>query len=105
MRSFERIARERGRESMIAGCPKCSARYRVDLEQIGEHGAKLRCTKCSAVFLVRAPRAPRPIAPVPIRQIPTIAILPAASIARADGAGDNQPAGVCFALVGAARRV
>ena len=50
---------------MIAGCPKCSARYRVDLEQIGEHGAKLRCTKCSAVFLVRAPRPPRPIAPVP----------------------------------------
>lgn len=48
---------------MIAGCPKCSARYRVDLEQIGEDGAKLRCTKCSAVFLVRAPKkAPKPVA-------------------------------------------
>ncbi len=42
---------------MIAGCPKCSARYRVDAERIGESGAKLRCTKCSAVFLVRAPRS------------------------------------------------
>ncbi len=42
---------------MIAGCPKCDARYRVDAERIGENGAKLRCTKCSAVFLVRAPKA------------------------------------------------
>lgn len=48
---------------MIAGCPKCSARYRVDAERIGEGGAKLRCTRCSAVFLVRTPKAPR--APVP----------------------------------------
>ncbi len=42
---------------MVAGCPKCSARYRVDAERIGPEGAKLRCTKCSAVFMVRAPRA------------------------------------------------
>lgn len=53
---------------MIAGCPKCSARYRVDADRIGGGGAKLRCTKCSAVFLVRAPRAassepPRTAAP------------------------------------------
>ena len=41
---------------MIAGCPKCSARYRVDASRVGAGGAKLRCTKCSAVFLVRAPR-------------------------------------------------
>lgn len=46
-----------GREQkMVAGCPKCSARYRVDAERIGPDGAKLRCTKCSAVFLVRSPR-------------------------------------------------
>ena len=43
---------------MIAGCPKCSARYRVDADRIGQDGAKLRCTKCSAVFLVRAPKPP-----------------------------------------------
>ena len=41
---------------MVAGCPKCGARYRVDADRIGPDGAKLRCTKCSAVFLVRAPR-------------------------------------------------
>jgi predicted Zn finger-like uncharacterized protein len=42
---------------MVAGCPKCNARYRVDADQIGPDGAKLRCTKCSAVFLVRAAKA------------------------------------------------
>jgi predicted Zn finger-like uncharacterized protein len=54
--------------TMVAGCPKCSARYRVDAERIGPDGAKLRCTKCSAVFLVRAPLAasePPPAAPEP----------------------------------------
>jgi predicted Zn finger-like uncharacterized protein len=53
---------------MVAGCPKCSTRYRVDPERIGPDGAKLRCTKCSAVFLVRAPLAasePPPAAPEP----------------------------------------
>lgn len=59
---------------MIAGCPRCSARYRVDAERIGSEGSKLRCTKCSAVFLVRAPKPrlaaaePSPVqpsAPVP----------------------------------------
>lgn len=43
---------------MVAGCPKCNARYRVDAEKIGPDGARLRCTKCSAVFLVRAPQVP-----------------------------------------------
>ncbi len=43
---------------MVAGCPKCSARYRVDPDRIGPDGAKLRCTKCSAVFLVRTSKAP-----------------------------------------------
>ena len=54
---------------MVAGCPKCSARYRVDPERIGPEGAKLRCTKCSAVFLVRAPQAAAPApaqAPMPV---------------------------------------
>ncbi len=43
---------------MIAVCPKCSARYRVDTARLGPEGAKLRCTKCSALFLVRIPNAP-----------------------------------------------
>jgi predicted Zn finger-like uncharacterized protein len=50
---------------MVAGCPKCNARYRVDVEKISSNGAKLRCTKCSAVFLVRAPRTPEAEAPAP----------------------------------------
>jgi predicted Zn finger-like uncharacterized protein len=41
---------------MIAGCPKCRARYRVDADRIGPDGGKLRCTRCSVVFLVRVPR-------------------------------------------------
>ncbi len=45
---------------MIAACPKCSARYRVDAARLGPEGAKLRCTKCSALFLVRVPNAPAP---------------------------------------------
>lgn len=51
---------------MIAGCPKCSARYRVDTERLGPEGAKLRCTKCSALFLVRVPKAPAQAASVAV---------------------------------------
>jgi predicted Zn finger-like uncharacterized protein len=53
---------------MVAGCPKCNARYRVDADQIGPDGAKLRCTKCSAVFLVRAAKAQAAPPPAPPRE-------------------------------------
>jgi predicted Zn finger-like uncharacterized protein len=46
-----------GSENMIAGCPKCSARYRIDSEKLGPDGARLRCTKCEAVFRVTPPPA------------------------------------------------
>jgi predicted Zn finger-like uncharacterized protein len=46
---------------MIAACPKCEARYRVDETQIGSDGARLKCAKCQAVFRVRAPAAPAPV--------------------------------------------
>ena len=50
---------------MIAACPNCSARYRVDSEKIGPDGARLRCAKCEAVFRVRVPEAPAaPVAAV-----------------------------------------
>lgn len=42
---------------MIAACPRCAARYRVDPERIGPQGARLRCAKCEAVFRVRSPEA------------------------------------------------
>jgi predicted Zn finger-like uncharacterized protein len=48
---------------MIAACPKCDAKYRVDEAKIGAEGARLRCAKCQAVFRVRAPAAAAPAAP------------------------------------------
>jgi predicted Zn finger-like uncharacterized protein len=47
---------------MIAACPKCQAKYRVDTERLGAGEARLRCAKCQAVFRVRAPQeaAPEP---------------------------------------------
>lgn len=52
---------------MIAACPKCNARYRVDEAKVGPQGARLRCAKCNAVFRVRAPGAPaEPPAAAPV---------------------------------------
>lgn len=53
---------------MIAACPKCSARYRIERERVPVEGVRLRCSRCEAVFRVRAPgesaasaRAPEPV--------------------------------------------
>lgn len=75
---------------MIAGCPKCSARYRVDPERVGPEGAKLRCTKCSALFLVRVPNVSAPTSAVaaPVRPVTvTPAPVPAATPKTADEGG------------------
>ncbi|MEN8183197.1 MAG: zinc-ribbon domain-containing protein [Myxococcota bacterium] len=47
---------------MIAGCPRCSARYRIARERIRPEGVRLRCQRCQAAFRVRAPSvaSPRP---------------------------------------------
>ncbi len=65
---------------MIAACPKCTARYRVDESRIGPDGAKLRCAKCQALFRVLAPppaAAPSaseaPPTPTPVAAEPTAA--------------------------------
>jgi predicted Zn finger-like uncharacterized protein len=42
---------------MIAACPKCSARYRVEKGKLRPEGARLRCSRCEAVFRVRPPEA------------------------------------------------
>jgi len=42
---------------MIAACPKCNARYRVDPERVGPQGAKLKCAKCESVFRVKPPES------------------------------------------------
>ena len=37
---------------MIAACPSCGARYRIDGGRVPSQGARLRCVKCSAAFRV-----------------------------------------------------
>ncbi len=37
---------------MIARCPECQTRYRIEAEKIGPNGARIRCSQCSAVFRV-----------------------------------------------------
>lgn len=48
---------------MIAACPKCAARYRIDRAKLGEGGARLRCSRCESVFRVRAPAEKSAAAP------------------------------------------
>jgi predicted Zn finger-like uncharacterized protein len=57
---------------MIAACPTCGARYRIDVAKLPADGARLRCARCEAVFRVRPPAeasaarsaaAPAPAAP------------------------------------------
>ncbi|MEZ4293294.1 MAG: zinc-ribbon domain-containing protein, partial [Myxococcota bacterium] len=67
---------------MIAACPRCSARYRVDTARVGPEGAKLRCTKCSALFLVRVPEASAAAVTAPAaRPVPATPGAPATSAA------------------------
>jgi len=51
---------------MIAACPKCAARYRIERERLDAGGVRLRCARCEAVFRVRPPpaEAARPVAEV-----------------------------------------
>jgi len=42
---------------MIAGCPACAARYRIDTAKLRPEGARLRCARCETVFRVRPPDA------------------------------------------------
>jgi predicted Zn finger-like uncharacterized protein len=43
---------------MIAACPRCAARYRIEKEKLRPDGVRLRCAKCEAVFRVRPPTDP-----------------------------------------------
>jgi predicted Zn finger-like uncharacterized protein len=52
---------------MIAACPKCAARYRIERDRLeAGGGVRLRCSRCEAVFRVRPPPAeearPTPVA-------------------------------------------
>ena len=55
---------------MIAACPKCGARYRIERGKLRAEGTRLRCSRCEAVFRVSPPqqaeREPRDAIPVAI---------------------------------------
>ena len=58
---------------MIAACPSCGSRYRIDVARLKPEGARLRCARCEAVFRVTPPadatKPPAPVAaPAPARQ-------------------------------------
>jgi len=42
---------------MIASCPACSARYRLDRQRLGGKRITLRCNRCRQVFKVEVPSA------------------------------------------------
>ncbi len=44
---------------MIASCPRCRSRYRLDAARIGG-GVRLRCRRCDTVFRVRPPAGTAP---------------------------------------------
>lgn len=73
---------------MIAACPKCTARYRIDRERLGEGGARLRCSRCESVFRVRAPADPsattpkREQQPVEKPRIQVLVAMPDADLAK-----------------------
>ncbi|HME70736.1 MAG TPA: zinc-ribbon domain-containing protein [Myxococcota bacterium] len=56
---------------MIAACPKCSTRYRVENERLTAEGVRLRCTRCQAVFRVRVPGAVAPLVEPQVEAQPT----------------------------------
>jgi predicted Zn finger-like uncharacterized protein len=63
---------------MIVTCHSCQARFRIPDEKIGPRGAKVRCSKCKNVFVVRHPEIapgaasaqPLAVAPPPLPRSP-----------------------------------
>jgi predicted Zn finger-like uncharacterized protein len=83
---------------MIAACPKCAARYRIERDRLeAGGGVRLRCSRCEAVFRVRPPsaeEAPAPAAqPMPERRAPAAAARPAPAPAQKPDAA--RPDGEC----------
>jgi predicted Zn finger-like uncharacterized protein len=57
-----------GNENLIAACPNCGVRYRIEAARLRPEGVRLRCSKCEAAFRVTppAPQAER-AEPAPAR--------------------------------------
>jgi predicted Zn finger-like uncharacterized protein len=105
---------------MIAACPKCHTRYRVQPEQLGPDGARLRCSSCNAVFRVRSPgpatslassseQSAPPEAPGDTREAPlrssAQAGRPAGAAAEGRGTRDESKASEAHPEVAEARRL
>lgn len=43
---------------MIAACPKCKARFKLDESKIPPAGVKLRCSKCRTIFAIKRKAVP-----------------------------------------------
>ncbi|MCH8889578.1 MAG: zinc-ribbon domain-containing protein [Myxococcales bacterium] len=84
---------------MIAACPGCSARYRIEAGRLRPEGVRLRCSRCEAVFRV----SPPPVAaqgagvspagstpPVPMPQ-PEASGEPAPSLPPPEASGEPAP--------------
>ncbi|MEM7408968.1 MAG: zinc-ribbon domain-containing protein [Myxococcota bacterium] len=65
---------------MIAGCPSCGARYRIDTAKLRPEGARLRCSRCETVFRVRPPQATPSV-----DETPAVASSPAPSPPTSEG--------------------
>jgi predicted Zn finger-like uncharacterized protein len=63
---------------MIAACPKCEARYRIEREKLKPEGVRLRCSKCRVIFRVRPPEE-SPARPSELPPVPTPVESPPAS--------------------------
>ncbi|HKA13733.1 MAG TPA: zinc-ribbon domain-containing protein [Myxococcota bacterium] len=89
---------------MIAACPNCAARYRIDPAKLRPEGARLRCSRCETVFRVQpdaeaaappaavtAAAAPRAAAPAaPPRAVPLARPLAPRGAPAPQPAGDPQ---------------
>ena len=52
---------------MIAACPQCGARYQIERDRIPAAGARLRCSRCEAIFRVSPPDTLEDAAPAAAR--------------------------------------
>jgi predicted Zn finger-like uncharacterized protein len=52
---------------MIAACPQCAARYRIDVAKLRPEGARLRCSRCETVFRVQPDANEAPAVPAATR--------------------------------------
>lgn len=97
-----------GSESMIAACPKCGARYRIDPAGLRADGVRLRCSKCEAVFRITPPpaRAETPAGgrpPAPLQQPAAAAAAVASAAAPRGEEGSRQLVLVADAAVEAGK--